>query len=141
MKKVFLFLVLSLFVSCRINKRVNGNLHGVWITKYYLDEKNKKFLHKSREVYRAGIPIRTWKTYLDGKLVKKEKYFKDTTATVTHFYLNGKIEKKGRTKTTLNKKETHWFYEGSWEFFKDDGSKTHTTLYVNGVGVKTDSIK
>jgi len=139
--KLILFSILAIFLNCKTNQKIDGYPHGIWITKFAIDSINNKYIFKSKEVYKKGIPIRTWKNYLDGKLTKKEKYKKDLTATVTYYYSNGKIEKKGKTRTEISKKEVHWFYQGPWKFYDTLGKPTHIIYYENGVSTKTDTIK
>lgn len=142
MKKILLFAVLSIsLLGCKINKTVNGFREGVWKEKYALDNQNNKLIYKSKEVYKKGMPVGTWKYYLDGKINKKERYCKDSTAIITYYYSNGKVEKKGKAKTEITLKELHWFYSGHWKFYSAEGKLDSITQYKNGIAVKTDCIK
>lgn len=141
MNRLIFVLLAFFFLACKTNQTINGNREGVWITKIALDSVNNKFIYKSKEFYRNGLPVRTWKNYLDGKLTKKEKYKKDLSAIVTYYYPNGKIEKIGKTKTEISKKEIHWFYDDVWKHFDTLGKPTHIIYYENGLAVKTDTLK
>lgn len=136
-------LVLAISISllnCKTNQRVDGKQHGVWIAKFPLDSINNKLFYKSKEVFNMGMPVRTWKYYMDGKITRKEKYKKDLSAQVTFYHENGKVEKKGKTKIQISDKEAHWFYDGPWDFYDETGKQTKIVHYNFGLAMKTDSI-
>lgn len=138
--KILLLAICTLLLNCKTNQRVDGKQHGVWITQFPLDSLNNKMLYKSKEVFNMGMPIKTWKYFMDGKITRKEKYNKDLSAWVTFYQENGKIEKKGKTKIQISDKEIHWFYDGPWVFFNQKGEPVKKVHYYLGVATKTDSI-
>ena len=113
-------LVLVLFfTSCKsksINQKVNLKKEGVWIDEYSLDGDN----YKSYEYYKHNRPVRKWKVYKNGKIVKTEKY-KGVFSIVKNYYENGQLESKGKTKIEDNSTGAHWFYFGKWKFYSEKG--------------------
>ncbi|WP_428223796.1 hypothetical protein [Flavobacterium sp.] len=140
-RKIPFYLICLLFLNCKTNQTINGKREGGWITQFALDSINNKGIYKTKEYYRRGVPIRTWKVYLDGKLTKKEKYRNDSTSIVTEYYPNGKIMKSGGAKIQYSKKEIHWFYSGPWKYFDEKGKLFCIKHYENGLESKIDSIR
>jgi hypothetical protein len=62
--------VLVSCVSKLTNQTINKKREGLWIEKYSLDRSN----YKSVGHYKNDDPIKKWRYYLDGKIIKKEKY-------------------------------------------------------------------
>ncbi|PRZ20373.1 toxin-antitoxin system YwqK family antitoxin [Flavobacterium granuli] len=132
MKKSIIILsciLLSLF-SCKprlINQKINKKREGLWIEKYSLDSANYKSIGK----YRNDDPIKKWRYYLDGKIIKKEKHKKNDCIT-TFFHQNGKIQSQGKTTLDLSKKYAHWFYNGNWNFYDNKGQLIMQRNYDKG---------
>lgn len=68
---------------------------------------------------------------MNGKIIKKENY-KQQACKVTTYYENGKIQSKGQTKTTSDTIETHWFYDGEWKFYNENGKLIGLKKYKEG---------
>ncbi|PJJ10520.1 MORN repeat protein [Flavobacterium sp. 1] len=131
MRYLFITLFLTLTViGCKtapINQKVNKKREGLWIENYTADSEKYKSVGK----YRQDDPIKKWHYYLNGEIIKKEKYKHNICKTTTYFE-NGKIQSKGQTKTTTDNIEIHWFYHGVWKFYNEKGKLIITKKYNNG---------
>lgn len=140
-KSKFLLLgILFLIIGCKTNQMKYSQRDGVWIDSYSLDTINNNQNYKSREVYKIGKPIRTWKYYKNRKLQRKESYKKDYCK-VTFYYDNGKKEKTGKTKFDVTEKISHWYYDGDWQYFNEEGKLIKVIGYEYGHPMKIDSIE
>ncbi|MBY0243889.1 MAG: hypothetical protein K2Q03_00385 [Sphingobacteriaceae bacterium] len=112
-------------MSCKLkrNQILNGNREGKWITIDTLD-----YIYVTKGRFRKGNEVGTWRDYCNGKLVKKEKYRKNTSS-ITYYYLNGKIMKKGKTKTDNDGLSYHWYYYGKWHFYNANGKLDSIKTY------------
>ncbi|WP_269224056.1 MULTISPECIES: hypothetical protein [Flavobacterium] len=131
MKHLFITLcfIFSL-IGCKtapINQKVNKKREGLWIEQYSIDSTQYKSVGK----YKNDDPIKKWRYYLNGKIIKREKY-KGTICKTKTYFENGKIQSKGHTKTTTNNIEIHWFYDGIWNFYNEKGKPTIVKKYNNG---------
>jgi antitoxin component YwqK of YwqJK toxin-antitoxin module len=131
MKNLFITLCLTLsFIGCKtapINQKVNKKREGLWIENYSVDSSKYKSIGK----YKNDDPIKKWRYYLNGKIIKREKY-KGTICKTKTYFENGKIQSKGHTKTITNNIEIHWFYDGDWNFYNEKGKPTIVKKYNNG---------
>ena len=130
--KNFLISILFLFVliGCKttsINQKADKKREGLWIENYTIDSAKYKSIGK----YHLDDPIKKWRYYLNGKIIKREKY-KGTICKTTTYFENGKIQSKGQTKTTTDDIEIHWFYDGIWNFYNEKGKLITTRKYSNG---------
>ena len=126
---LFIFITF-LIIGCKsasINQKINKKREGLWIEQYSIDS----IQYKSVGKYKNGDPIKKWRYYLNGKIIKREKY-KGNICKTTTFFENGKIQSKGHTKTTTNSIEIHWFYDGVWNFYNEKGKPTIIKKYNNG---------
>lgn len=118
------------FFSCKprlTNQTINKKREGLWIEKYSSDSSNYKSIGK----YHHDDPIKKWRYYLNGKIIKKEKYTKNDC--VTKFYhQNGKIQSKGKTTLDLSTKYAHWFYTGNWDYYDEKGKLIMNRNYEKG---------
>jgi antitoxin component YwqK of YwqJK toxin-antitoxin module len=123
-------LCISMLFSCKskpINRTIAKKREGLWIEKYSIDSANYKSIGK----YHKDDPIKKWRYYLDGKIIKKEKYTGNDC--ITKFYhKNGKIQSIGRTKLDTSSKYCHWFYTGKWNYYNEKGKLTTKRYYDNG---------
>ena len=110
-----------------INQSISKKKEGKWIENYEQDS----IQYKSVEHYKNDAPVKKWKTYIDGKKYKTEKY-KNGICTVKNYYKNGKLQSKGKTKMEVDSIETHWFYFGDWKFYSEKGKLTDIRKYNNG---------
>lgn len=124
------FAFLFLLLSCKttpINQKVAKKREGLWIENYSIDSAHYKSVGK----YYHGDPVKKWKYYLNGKIIKKENY-KQQACKITTYYENGEIQSKGQTKTTSDTIETHWFYDGEWKFYNENGKLIGLKKYKEG---------
>ncbi|MEZ7500196.1 hypothetical protein QO200_15785 [Flavobacterium sp. Arc3] len=129
MKKLIIILsclILSLF-SCKTNQKINKKREGLWIEQYSLDSLHYKSVGK----YKNDDPIKKWRYYLDGKIIKKEKY-KGNACYTKFYHENGKTQSRGKTVLDTSTKYAHWFYSGNWEFYNDKGKLIIKRNYNNG---------
>ena len=131
MRKLVILLIFGMMLSnCKskpINQMIDKKKEGVWIDDYTQDS----IQYKSFEYYKHGESIKKWKSYINGKIYKTEKY-KNGICIVRYYYENGKLQSKGKTKIEVNAVETHWFYFGDWKFYSDKGKLTEIKKYNNG---------
>ena len=131
MRQIFILLFCGILLSgCKskpINQMVDKKKEGVWIDNYEQDS----IKYKSVENYKNDEPVKKWKSYINGKIYKTEKY-KNGICTVKYYYKNGKLQSKGKTKIEIDSKEMHWFYFGDWKFYSDRGKLTEVKKYNNG---------
>lgn len=119
-----------MLLSCKskpVNQKIEKKKEGVWIDTYSQDGTD----YKSYEYYKKDLPVKKWKSYINGKIYKTEKY-KNGICMVKYYYENGKVQSKGKTKIEVNALETHWFYFGDWKFYTDKGKLTEIKKYDNG---------
>lgn len=120
---------MSLF-SCNpklINQKINKKREGLWVEKHSLDSSNYKSIGK----YSNDDPVKIWRHYLNGKIIKKEKYTKNDCMT-KFYHQNGKIQSQGKTTLDLSGKYTHWFYSGNWNFYDEKGKLIMKRNYDKG---------
>ena len=132
MKKYFLFilccnLVLASCISKLTNQTINKKREGLWIEKNSLDSSN----YKSVGHYKNDDPIKKWHYYLDGKIIKKEKYKKSYCKT-KRYHENGKLQSKGKTVLDTSGKYAHWYYNEEWKFYDDNGKLQSRRMYQEG---------
>lgn len=119
-----------MLLSCKsksINQKIDKKKEGLWIDNYQQDS----VTYKSLEYYKNDQPVKKWKSYIDGKIYKTEKY-KNGICIVKYYYENGKLQSKGKTKIEVDAVETHWFYFGVWKFYSDKGKLTEVRKYNKG---------
>ncbi|MFH7003651.1 toxin-antitoxin system YwqK family antitoxin [Flavobacterium bizetiae] len=127
---LLLFFCGIMLLSCKskpINQKIDKKKEGLWIDNYQQDS----ITYKSLEYYKSDQPIKKWKSYINGKIYKTEKY-KNGVCIVKYYYENGKLQSKGKTKIEVDAVETHWFYFGVWKFYSDKGKLTEVRKYNNG---------
>ncbi len=131
MRYTILIIGLLLIVwSCKtqaINQKINKKREGLWIEKYTLDSSHYESIGK----YRRDDPVKKWRYYLNGKIIKKEKHKRNTS--ITKFYhKNGKLQSKGKSKLETGGKNLHWFYYGDWKFYDEERKLIRISKYENG---------
>lgn len=128
-----------MLLSCKsksINQKIDKKKEGLWIDNYQQDS----ITYKSLEYYKNDQPVKKWKSYIDGKIYKTEKY-KNGICIVKYYYENGKLQSKGKTKIEVDAVETHWFYFGVWKFYSDKGKLTEVKNYNNGNLISEEEIQ
>ncbi|MBL0735906.1 hypothetical protein JI750_03340 [Flavobacterium sp. GN10] len=140
LKKLFLLLFCGLtLLSCKskpINQKIDRKKEGVWIDSYSQDGTN----YKSYEYYKNDLPVKKWKSYINGKIYKTEKY-KNGVCVVKSYYENGKLESKGKTKFETDSVQSHWFYFGEWKFYSDNRKLKNIKNYDKGELISEQNIK
>lgn len=142
---IILLLTTVLISSCRVNRIVNGQQQGKWI--YITEEVEKSVIRLAKNGFLSGKimqkgynykgrfnkgkEVGIWRYYLNGKLVRKEKY-NGEMANVRFYHENGKIESEGKTWTDNSPKHVHWYYSGNWNFYDTSGSLVVTRQYEKG---------
>jgi antitoxin component YwqK of YwqJK toxin-antitoxin module len=127
---LLLFFCGIMLLSCKskpINQKIDKKKEGLWIDNYQQDNT----VYKSLEYYKNDRPIKKWKSYINGKIYKTEKY-KNGICIVKYYYENGQLQSKGKTKIEVDAVETHWFYFGVWKFYSDKGKLIEIKNYKNG---------
>ena len=117
------------FFGCKtaLNQKIDKKKEGKWVEVYVQDSVE----YKSVEFYKNDLPVKKWKTFINGKLYKSEKY-KNGICIVKSYYENGKLESKGKSKLEINETESHWFYFGEWKFYSDKGKLFQIRKYEKG---------
>jgi antitoxin component YwqK of YwqJK toxin-antitoxin module len=126
---ISLICIFSLF-SCKtkpLNQTVERKREGLWIEQYSLDSAHYRSVGK----YKNDDPIKRWRYYLDGKIIKREKH-KGNICYTKFYHENKKIQSRGKTVLDTSSKYTHWFYSGDWQFYDDKGKLITTRKYNNG---------
>jgi hypothetical protein len=126
---ISLICIFSLF-SCKtksINQTVERKREGLWTEKYSHDSAHYRSVGK----YKNDNPIKRWRYYLDGKIIKREKY-KGNICYTKFYHENGKIRAKGVTKIEDDKKQVHWYYSGTWKYYDNKSNLTTTRQYNKG---------
>ena len=116
--------------SCKtkpMNQTVERKREGLWIEKYSLDNAHYRSVGK----YKNDNPIKRWRYYLDGKIIKREKH-KGNICYTKFYHENGKIRAKGVTKIEDDKKQLHWYYSGTWKYYDNKSNLTTTRQYHKG---------
>ena len=137
LKGSFLILILLLsYSSCKTNRIINNERHGKWID---LDTIGSVF-YKSVGRYKNGLEKGTHRQFSNKKLHRKEKY-KNGICQTTYYYPNGKIMSEGNTELEITEKEMHWFYQGDWRFYDENGSLLGINTYEKGELINQTEIK
>jgi antitoxin component YwqK of YwqJK toxin-antitoxin module len=131
MKKISILLIaLFCLISCKTkstNQTINKKREGLWIENYSIDSSQ----YESIGSYKNDDPIKKWKYYLNGKLIKKELYYKNFSK-IKFFHENRKLESKGNTQLDQNTKKLHWYYSGIWKYYDTQGKLIMTRNYDKG---------
>ncbi|CAN5916382.1 hypothetical protein BH24BAC1_BH24BAC1_39840 [soil metagenome] len=112
-----------------------GQYHGRWIT--YHDNTKTKVMNKGR--FRHGLQIKTWYYYTDkGTLYRKEVYQrKGEEIATTLYHPNGTVSVTGVAKRVEDAVKIHYFWQGFWHYFTEEGQPHKKAYYSNGVLVET----
>lgn len=123
----FAFVLIFAFLSCKINRVKNNERHGKWIDSNTVENVNYKSIGR----YKNGLEKGTHKQFANKKLYRKEKYNNGICQT-TYYYQNGKIKSQGKTQLDLTEKQIHWYYQGDWKFFDENGKLLGVKTYEKG---------
>lgn len=132
MKKLIIIIgcLILTFFSCRpklTNQKINKKREGLWIEQYAMDSAQYKSVGK----YKNDDPVKKWCYYLNGKMIKKEKY-KGNSCYTQFYHENGKIQSRGKAVLDTSAKYAHWYYTGNWDYYNDKGQLTIKREYQNG---------
>lgn len=128
-------LFFSLF-GCKTNQMKNKLREGRWIEQYVQDSA----AYKSIGSYKKGDPVKKWRYYLNGKIIKREKY-NGTICKTIFYHQNGKIQSKGKSKIDTTDKYAHWYYFGDWLYYNENEKLTTIRKYDNGELLSETTIK
>ena len=113
---------------CKINQWKNNKYDGLWIS--WSDSSNKKI--ESKGHYKDGHEVGVWKFYYeDGTLRRRERYSKKGILT-KYYYPNGNLKSKGKAILDYEKKLLHYFYQGDWIYYSEDGKPVQIITYERG---------
>lgn len=121
--KIYLFFLLFLILSCKINQKRNGVEVGRW--KYVSETKTEKSLITGK-YDKNGQEKGVWKYYNNDTLFRSEKYFYPYSVDVL-YHKNGKISEVGKSYTT---KKT-WTKIGVWYKFNEHGKLIDSIAFEN----------
>lgn len=125
--KLSLFLIALLFLTSCSNRTVNGVRQGYWKE---TDTVNG-IPHVSKGRYRDGMPVKTWKYFANGKLVKKEQYNGDDCL-VSLYGPDKTLELTLMAKLVREENTLHWFYVSDWTTYDVFGNTIYIDTYYRG---------
>jgi antitoxin component YwqK of YwqJK toxin-antitoxin module len=105
--------------------------HGRWRTFHDAEEKVVHYRGK----YRHGKEVGQWKTFTpDGKLYFTERIKRRSRSYQTVYYHpNGKVSHKGMAyMRDAEKGGVHFYWEGDWEYFDQEGKSLGIKTFVKG---------
>lgn len=106
-----------------------GLYHGKW-TFFYDD--NTTVMRKGK--FKHGQQVRKWMYYLaDGTRYRREKYRRaNDEVHTTLFHPNGKVAVKGVAQYYENATKIHYYWQGDWKYYTEDGKFLKTVFYSKG---------
>jgi antitoxin component YwqK of YwqJK toxin-antitoxin module len=117
-----------------------GNFHGKWV--FYHDEEETVLMRKGR--FKHGQQRGVWTYYLeDGTLYRKEKYKSGDplSRVLTKLYHpNGKVAVKGKALQYEDHLKIHYYWDGNWRYYAENGKLEKTVRYSKGNLVQTKSL-
>lgn len=125
--KIFALLFILTLSGCKTNRIRKNERIGRWVEFDTIEGK----IYKSVGRYRNGIGKGTHRQFSDKKLVREEKY-KNAICHTIYYHENGKVMTEGYTKMVVTEKEIHWFYNGDWKFYNENGQLLGIRTYENG---------
>lgn len=125
--KILVLLFILTLSGCKTNRIRNNERVGRWVEFDTIEGK----IYKSVGRFKKGIGKGTHRQFSDKKLVREEKYKDDICHTI-YYHENGKIMTEGNTKMVVTEKEIHWFYNGDWKFYDENGQLLGIRTYENG---------
>ena len=137
MKIQYSIFILLFLISCtaktgKINQYAKDNnsvrqRNGNWEEKYASDI--GELIGKGK--YKNGQKVGLWVTKYQDKVYQKER-FKKNISKVKIYHKNGVLREKGQTKTNENDTQMHWFYDGAWKIYDENGKHIYTKIYKQG---------
>ena len=112
----------------RINQWKNNKYDGLWIS--WSDSSGKKI--ESKGHYKDGHERGVWRYfYEDGTPRKIERYSKKGIST-KYYYPNGKMKSKGKAIVDYEEDFLHYYYQGEWTYYNEDGKPEQVITYERG---------
>lgn len=143
-QKFLLFLIL--FISCssrteKINQYAKDEKgvkqrNGIWTESYSSDI--GKLQGKGK--YKKGKKVGLWVTKYQDKIYQKERFRKNISK-VKIYHPNGVLREKGQTRTNKNEGYRHWFYDGEWKIYDQNGKHIYTKIYKEGTPIDSIAAK
>lgn len=124
------FLIMMSLISCKVkttNQTINHKREGLWVEEYTIDSDQ----YKSIGTYKEDDLVKKWRYYLNGNLIKKERYHNQYCKT-KFFNKNRTKQASGRTQIDQTTKEIHWYYSGKWKFYDNNGKLKTVRIYDKG---------
>ncbi|WP_238395821.1 toxin-antitoxin system YwqK family antitoxin [Pontibacter pudoricolor] len=106
-----------------------GAYHGRW--KIYINN-DQDLVRNGR--FRHGKEVGIWRYYYPGGgiyMVEKHKW-RSGDIQVRKYHENGNLARTGQAKMISNEEEAHYYWEGVWQVYDEQGNFTHTETYVKG---------
>ena len=121
------------FFQRKLNQWKDNKYEGLWIS--WSDSLKKNV--ESRGRYKNGQETGTWKFYYDdGTLRRRERYSRHGIAT-KYFYPNGKLKSKGKARLDYEEEFLHYYYQGDWTYYSEEGKPVQVITYDRGVETKS----
>jgi antitoxin component YwqK of YwqJK toxin-antitoxin module len=120
---------LLILLACGVNKfDKQGNRKGKW--KSYWNNQQVQAVGKYKNDWQKGV----WRFYDEqGRLIQKQKHYKDRTMDIFYYYPNGSIESTGKAKIKYDEKgNIQYFWYNKWLFYNADGSFKTEKYYLEG---------
>ena len=133
---VIILLIVFTVLSCKTNKVKNNERHGKWIDYNSIEGINYKSIGR----YKQGFEKGTHRQFANEQLHRKEKY-RNGICQTTYYHANGKILSEGKTQLDLTEKEIHWYYQGDWKFYDEQGNLLGINTYEKGNLINQTEIK
>lgn len=127
LKNILPVLMLLLFTSCKTNRIKNNERHGKWIDTFSTPTVTYKTVGRFKNGFEKG----THKRFANKKLHRKEKYKNGICHTI-YYYPNGTVMSQGDTKLSVTDEELHWYYQGDWKFYDENGKLLGIKSYEQG---------
>lgn len=107
----------------------DGAYHGRW--KIYIN--NDQVLVRNGR-FRHGKEVGTWRYYYpNGGLYMVEKHKRRSdNVLVKKYHENGNLAKVGQAKMISTDEVAHYYWEGVWQVYDEQGNFTHTETYLKG---------
>ena len=127
---ILLLILLTSFISCKVkttNQTVNKKRQGLWIENESIDST----YYQSVGRYKNDELVKKWRYYVNGKLNKKERYYKEYCK-IKFFYENRKKQATGITQSEQTTDGMHWYYSGKWKYYDQKRNLKTVRFYKKG---------
>lgn len=112
----------------KINQWKNNKYDGLWIS--WSDSLGRQVGSKGR--FKEGKEVGVWKYYFDdGTLRRIERYSRKGIAT-KYYYPNGHLKSKGKAIVAYEEELLHYYYQGEWLYYDEEGKITQRITYDHG---------